>query len=171
MIKFEKVSFEQFWSDCGGNENTSDEWTDNLKIIWENIKLPERSTVGSAGYDFYSPFSCTLNHNEIADFPTGIRCKMDSDVFLSIFPRSGMGFKYQIQLANTVGIVDSDFYMSKGEGDIRLKLVNRGNAPVSIKAGKAVAQGILMHFLVTDDDEAVGIRTGGFGSTDEQSEK
>lgn len=84
---------------------------------------------------------------------------------LSIYPRSGLGFKYQAGLANTVGIIDSDFVYSDNEGHIFIKMVNRGNDTFTVKAGDGFAQGIFTEFGITEDDAANGVRNGGFGST------
>ena len=89
---------------------------------------------------------------------------------LLIFPRSGLGFKYFARLANTVGIVDRDYYNSlETEGHIYIKIRNEGSAPLSVQKGKSFAQGIFMNFLLADGDEFLGAeRTGGFGSTDKK---
>ena len=169
ITQFEKVSFEQFLSDF---IDTFEEFdyskqsnVDILKHAWESIKLPKRSTVNSAGYDFCSPIDFELNPGEEIKIPTGIRCKMDSDWVLTIHPRSSLGFKYQIGLANTTGIIDSDYIKADNEGHIMIKLVNRGDKVYSAECGDKIAQGIFLPYGITIDDEASGERTGGFGST------
>lgn len=129
------------------------------------IKLPERATVGSAGYDFFAPKDYTVAEGETVVIPTGVRCCMEPGWVLSLYPRSGMGFKYLVGLANTVGIIDSDYYYSDNEGHIMVKLVNRGSEPLEIKKGKAFCQGIFTKYGVTIDDNAKDIRNGGFNST------
>jgi dUTP pyrophosphatase len=86
---------------------------------------------------------------------------------LMCFPRSGLGFKFRLQLNNTVGIIDSDYYYSDNEGHIFLKITNDTNEfkTVEVKAGDGFAQGIFVPFGITEDDDANGIRNGGFGST------
>lgn len=162
MIKFEKIEEKYFISFL---ENTFD--YNPIKDIFSKIKLPKRATSGSAGYDFFSPFSFELSPGQSIVIPTGIRAKMPSDVVLTLFPKSGQGFKYKIQLANTVGIVDSDFYNSDNGGHILVKLVNDNNEgkTLSVEQGKAFCQGIFMNYLVCDDDDSTGVRNGGFGST------
>lgn len=120
----------------------------------------------SAGYDFASPLTFTLNPDETIKIPTGIRCGMNTDWVLMIYPRSGLGFKYQICLANTIGVVDADYYFSNNEGHIFVKLVNRGDKSVHINLGDAFAQGIFMEYGITEDDRVETFRNGGFGSTD-----
>lgn len=154
MRKFEKISKEQFEKD--------------LKEVCEysDIVIPTRSTKHSAGYDFVSPISFTLNPGESKKVPTGIKASMNEDEFLAILVRSSMGFKYNVRLCNQVGIVDSDYYNNPdNEGHIFVKIQNEGDKEVIINKGDRFAQGIFMNYLITDDDIAFGERTGGFGST------
>ena len=121
--KFYKVSYEQF------KEGMSDfnlEETE-IKNIYDEISLPKRATVGSAGYDFYTPIDITLKPGETIKIPTGIRCEMNPSWVLMLFPRSGLGFKFRLQLNNTVGVIDSDYFYSDNEGHIFIKLTNDSN--------------------------------------------
>ena len=165
VAQFEKVSFEQFrkdWIDTFGEKKNVD-----IKEIYDNIKLPKRATYGSAGYDFFSTINITLQPNFTIKIPTGIRCKMNDGWVLKCYPRSGLGFKYRLQLNNTVGIIDSDYYDSDNEGHIFVKLTNDSNEGkvVSIDAGMGMMQGIFVEYGITLDDEADAVRNGGFGST------
>lgn len=164
IAKFEKVSFEQFKKDWQKNFSSTDEET---KAIYERISLPKRATAGSAGYDFYAPAKITLKPGETMHIPTGIRARMDEDYVLMIYPRSGLGFKFRLQLNNTVGVIDSDYYNADNEGHIQCRLTNDTNEEktVEIEAGQGMVQGIFMMYGITEDDEADGVRTGGFGST------
>lgn len=153
-MKFEKVSKEQWSQVVPGAAG------------YDNIKLPKRATTGSAGYDFYSTMTFRLQPGESVKIPTGIRAKMDDGWVLMIFPRSGLGFKYRFQLDNTVGIIDQDYYYSDNEGHIMLKMTNCGDKSLLIEEGQGVAQGIFLQYGVTEDDDATGVRNGGFGSTD-----
>ena len=114
----------------------------------------------------------TLSPGEILLIPTGIRAQIDEGWVLMLFPRSGLGFKYRLQLNNTVGVIDSDYYNANNEGHIHLKLINdsRDGRTLVVRAGDAVAQGIFLPFGVTTDDQAGGAREGGFGSTDKGRE-
>ena len=118
IAKFEKVSFEQFKT---GFDNESEI---KIKEFYELLKLPKRATKGSAGYDFYAPFDIILAPGETIKVPTGIRAKMEDNYVLKLYPRSGLGFKYRLQLNNTVGIIDSDYYYSDNEGHIFAKITN-----------------------------------------------
>ena len=140
---------------------------EKLQEIYEEIRLPKRATAGSAGYDFYTPVPLTVRPGETVKIPTGIRVKMDPDWVLKCYPRSGLGFKYRLQLNNTVGIIDSDYYGSDNEGHIFAKLTNdsKEGKVVELKAGAGFMQGIFVEYGITVDDDATEIRNGGFGST------
>jgi len=164
IAKFEKVSYEQFekdFIDCFG------ETSENIREIYDEIKLPKRATKGSAGYDYYSPIDLTLNPGETVKIPTGIRCRMENGWVLMNYPRSGLGFKYRLQLNNTVGVIDSDYYGSSNEGHIMSKMTNDSNEGkvVEIKKGTGFMQGIFMEFGICEDDDVDAVRDGGFGST------
>lgn len=166
-MRFEKVSFEQYCKDCGYTEKFGNDLMEGFKQEYEEIKLPKRATIGSAGYDFFMPFDISLEPNETIKIPTGIRALLDNDKVLKCYPRSGLGFKYKLQLDNTVGIIDSDYSGSSNEGHIMLKITNdtRENKTLTLKQGDGFAQGIIVKFYITEDDEVSAIRNGGFGST------
>ena len=168
ISKFHKVSFEQFkgdWTDTFG-ELPEEE----IRTIYEGVRLPVRATSGSAGYDFFTPAAFSLGPGETAKIPTGIRAEMDEHWVLQIFPRSGLGFKYRLQLNNTVGIIDSDYFYSDNEGHIFIKITNDTNEGrrVELDAGAGFAQGIFLPYGITVDDACTGSRNGGFGSTDQR---
>ena len=165
IAKFFKVSFEEFQKayldEFGGDADTA-------RAVYDGIKLPARATSGSAGYDLFSPVDFTLKPGQTIKIPTGIRARMDEDWVLALFPRSGLGFKYRLQLNNTVGIIDSDYYNSDNEGHIFVKITNDSNEgkEVSVSAGSGFAQGIFLMYGITEDDDCDSLRNGGFGSTD-----
>ncbi len=164
VAKFERVSRERFvadWLDTFGGEEAE------AALVYENIKLPKRATKGSAGYDFYSPLNFTLKPGETIKIPTGIRAFMREDYVLMVFPRSGLGFKFRLQLNNTVGIIDSDYYYSDNEGHIFIKLTNDSNEgkELILPMGQGFAQGIFLQFGITEDDAVTELRNGGQGST------
>ena len=165
IAKFHKVSAERFMADWKDTFPETAEET--IADIYNKIKLPVRATAGSAGYDFFSPVDITLNPGETVKIPTGIRVEMEQDWVLKCYPRSGLGFKYRLQLNNTVGIIDSDYFYSDNEGHIFSKITNDSNESksVSIQAGTGFMQGIFVEYGTTVDDDAQGIRNGGFGST------
>lgn len=153
---FEKISVEQFNKDVG-----------NMLSKYEQIKLPQRATAKSAGYDVFSLIDFALQPNEDIKLPTGIKAYMQDDEVLKAYPRSSHGFKYYIKLANTVGIIDADYYDNEGnEGHIWVKLRNEGNKLLEIKKGDAICQFIFEKYLLADGDNFNGEkRKGGFGST------
>lgn len=161
IAKFYKVSREQFekdWQDSFGQSGEE---------IYDTIKLPARATRGSAGYDFFAPCDIRLEPGQTVKIPTGIRAEMEEDWVLQLYPRSGLGFKYRLQLNNTVGIIDSDYFFSDNEGHIQAKITNdsREGKVLEIAARTGFMQGIFLEYGITVDDEAEGVRNGGFGST------
>ena len=173
IAKFEKVSYNEFKKaivDFYVENFSSNLEEKDIEKIYDEIKLPKRSTAGSAGYDFYNNTGLEVDviTGTTLKIPTGVRCKMDEDWVLMAFPRSGLGFKYRLQLDNTVGVIDSDYYYSDNEGHIFLKITNDSKTVkvCTIENGKAFAQGIFLPYGITEDDDATGVRNGGFGSTD-----
>ena len=168
-MKFYKVSLEQFTSDylkCIYHKedvDLSEAEANKIIEIWENIKLPRRSTSGSAGYDFFIPYTQYFSSDMETLIPTGIRFECDPDKFLMCVPRSGCGFKYGMRLLNTTGIIDQDYFYSDNEGHIMCKITTK--VPFTLESGKAMMQGIIMPYFKVDDDSSDGVRNGGFGST------
>lgn len=164
VAKFEKVSLGQFTEDwCSETEMPYD----RAKQIYHTIALPKRATVGSAGYDFFAPIEFRLRPHETIKIPTGIRVQIAQGWVLQLYPRSGLGFKYRLQLDNTVGIIDSDYYHAKNEGHIFIKMTNETNEFLTLKVqkGEGFAQGIFLPFGIAEDDDTTQLREGGFGST------
>lgn len=165
IAKFEKVSLRQFVKDW--KDQYPDDREERILEIYEQIKLPARATSGSAGYDFYAPIPFVLKAGEMTKILTGIRVWIEEGWVLKIYPRSGLGFKYRLQLNNTVGVIDSDYYNSQNEGHIQIKLTNdsREGKTMEIAAGTGISQGIFVEYGITLDDNVTEVRTGGFGST------
>lgn len=165
IAKFEKVSFNRFFTDW--STAFPDDSDSRISEIYDSIALPVRATAGSAGYDFFLPDDIELAPGEGALIPTGIRAKIADGWVLNIYPRSGLGFKFRLQLDNTVGIIDADYYSAANEGHIMIKVTNdgRNGKTLLLEAGKGFAQGVFLPFGITVDDDADGERVGGFGST------
>lgn len=159
MASFYKVSREKFQGRGFLDPAVVDD-------IYSSIKLPRRSTTGSAGYDFFLPYDVELQPGESIVVETGIRCEMYVGWVLMLYPRSGLGFKYKLRLANTTGVIDSDYFYSDNEGHIMAKLCNEGDKPIHLQAGTAFMQGVFLQYGTTLEDDADGVRNGGFGSTD-----
>ena len=103
IAKFHFVSPSQFLTAM--QEEYPQYTEEQIKEMYEALKLPKRATKGSAGYDFFAPFTFKLTPGETIKIPTGIRAEMQEDWVLQIYPRSGLGFKYRLQMNNTVGII------------------------------------------------------------------
>lgn len=137
----------------------------------KGINLPVRKTKHSAAYDIEAAeevvlpsFQKGMNPTLI---PTGLKAYMQSDEVLLIVPRSSGPKKQGISFPHNVGVIDSDYYNNPdNEGHIFVQCINLKDEDVVIKKGEAVAQAIFQKYLTVDDDNAEGMRTGGFGSTD-----
>lgn len=156
IAKFEMVTIEQFLKDSG------------TALDYQNIRIPERATKGSAGYDLISPVSFELKPGQGIRIPTGLRVRIDEGWVLLILPKSGLGTRFRFQLDNTCGVIDSDYYYAENEGHILVSMTNdsKNGKTLSIPAGKAFAQAVFVPFGITCDDDAEGVRIGGFGSTE-----
>lgn len=167
VAQFYKVSFEQFLIDC---QRLFPKFThEEIQKMYEMIQLPKRATKGSAGYDFFTPFGFSLAPKENIQIPTGIRVQIENGWMLQCFPKSGQGTRYRLQLDNTIGIIDSDYFYAPNEGHIFVKITNDTNEKkvFLIDQNKAFCQGIFMEYGVTKDDCVNENRIGGFGSTNQ----
>lgn len=136
----------------------------------KEINLPQRSTRYSAGYDFEAAEDITVGpyHPGMKStlIPTGIKACFGEDEVLKIYNRSSNPNKKHLVLANGVGIIDSDYYENEdNDGHIMFAFYNNSDEAVVIKKGDKIGQGIFQKYLLTNDDGAQSIRTGGFGST------
>ena len=174
VARFEKVSYEEFkkaWIKFCPFDASKEA---RIMTIYDSIKLPERSTKRSSGYDFYYPDVIRMNMTKGKSYtiPTGIRCVFLEDGYdLCIYPRSSMGFKHRLHLDNTVGIIDNDYYESDNEGHIMIKIScdPRSSEMVTLNPGDRFAQGIIREFFLAEGDDEVEKkdRNGGTGSTGE----
>lgn len=168
---FEKVGYELFKTAVVGirpsllmyGDKDISSPSESLTCLMD-LKLPTRGTAMSAGYDFHAPFGFTLESGGSLAVPTGICCKIAAGWGLFVFPRSGLGFKYKVSLANTVGIIDGDYY-NADNNQIVLKLVNNSDKALTVQKGDKFAQGVFLPYGLTIDDNCSAERTGGFGST------
>ena len=139
----------------------------------ESINLPERKTKYSAGYDVEAAEDCVIPAFKLGQVPTlvktGIKAYMESDEVLILANRSSNPGKKGLILANSIGVVDSDYYENPdNDGHIMYAFFNFKAEDVEIKKGERIGQAIFQKYLVTDNDIAQGERTGGFGSTNKQ---
>ena len=134
--------------------------------LYNDVVLPTRASIGSAGYDFRVITKFTLRPGEIKILPTGIKAYMDIDEYLSIHIRSSLAIKYGIVLVNQEGIIDADYYNnSDNEGHIMIAVKNTSDTPYVFEKGDKVAQGIFHKFLLVDSDDVQTERKGGIGSS------
>lgn len=133
---------------------------------YEYVNLPKRKTKQSAGYDIESAVDAVITPGETKLIPTGIKAYMKPYEWLGIYIRSSIAVKYGIVLANSVAVIDSDYYNNPdNEGHIMLPIRNVSGMPYTVKKGDRIAQGIFHRYYKVDDDSADGDRTGGIGST------
>ena len=157
VATFYKVSYEEFMKSCHQED------TPELHQIWEDIMLPRRSTLQSAGYDFFLPFEASCDSTPLV-IPTGIRVKIDPGWALLLMPRSGYGTKYGMRLTNTIGLIDSDYFNAKNEGHIMASIAS--DTVFNVQKGDRFMQGIFVPVgLAANEVRPKTIRTGGFGST------
>ena len=155
IARFERISQEQWLKDAGG--------LTTLPLC--DIPLPRRATTGSAGYDFVCPADITLEPGAQAVVPTGVRVWLEPGWVLINCQRSSLGRKHGIRLANTIGVIDSDYYYADNEGHILVMLVNGGDHTVTISRGERFCQGVFLPHGLAEEEEVTAARSGGFGST------
>lgn len=165
VAEFSKVSENIFAESF--RKSFPDAAASGLRDVLKEVTIPCRATKGSAGYDFFLPCDIELKAGDSVTVPTGIRAKIKEGWVLMIFPRSGLGFKYRLQLDNTVGVIDSDYYDSDNEGHIMVRITNdsKESKMLVLKRGDRFAQGVFLPYGITYDDQTVNERNGGFGST------
>ena len=142
---------------------------------WEDkdINLPVRKTKNSAGYDIEAAedtlvpkFAPGVKPTLI---PTGVKAYMQEDEVLYLYNRSSNPKKKGLVLANSVGVIDADYYGNPdNDGNIMFAFFNFKDEDILIKKGEAIGQGVFQKYLIVDNDNAEGTRTGGFGSTDKK---
>lgn len=143
---------------------------EQVKRIKDTVRLPERSTAGSAGYDFFAVEETTIlpfaENSKPTMVRTGVKVQLDEGKFLMLANRSSNPKKLNLVIPNSVGVIDEDYYNNEdNEGEIAFTFYNVGEEPVTLKPGDKLGQGLIMSYYVVEDDQADGVRTGGFGST------
>ena len=145
---------------------SEDEAKQKGKAEYDGIVMPRRATAMSAGYDLHTPYDLVLLPGKETVIPTGLRVQMEPDMWMGVYIRSSLGFKYCVRLNNSVSVIDADYYGAANEGHLKTGIYNHGTKELVLKAGDAFGQGIFQrYFLTVDDDPVTEKRTGGFGST------
>ena len=137
-------------------------FTDKVVFIStdKTVSKPSRATDGSAGHDFYLPEDITIQPGNVVIIDSKIITKIPKGFVMNLYPRSSIGIKNQLMLANTVGVIDSDY-----EETIKIALYNYGNSPVSLKKGERIMQAVTVPYIVSTDSARESKRNGGVGST------
>jgi len=153
MNRFEIISEKQFKKE-------------KMPCAYEDIIIPTRATKQSAGYDFVLPYDIQISANSTFIVKTGIKIKLEANLVLMVFIRSGICLKYGVKLLNQVGIIDSDYYNNTdNEGHI-LIVLQSGDKSIPFFKGSRIAQGIILPYLTVDNEKmSKNKRIGGFGST------
>ncbi len=168
MIRFEKITAEQYIED---RQKRSSSALDGPSLLqeYDAIQLPQRGTLDSAGYDIRTPFGFALWPGQSLVVPTGLRALMEPDMWLGLYIRSSLGFKYGIRLVNSTAVIDADYAGAANQGHLMVGIYNGGSKVVRLEAGDAFAQGIFQKYYITEDDSPKNqVRVGGFGSTNMQ---
>lgn len=165
-MRFEKVSYDAFNSDMLKYGFK----VEDIFSAYERIKMPERKTRNSAGYDFSTPVAFRIAPFGKITIPTGIKVYFDPEEaekwHLQLYIRSSIGITRGVVMANQTGVIDSDYYNNiDNEGDMLIALKNLNDYPVNFATGDRLIQGIFQTHGITSDDNATGERTGGVGST------
>ena len=144
MVKFEKVK----------------------RLEETDIKLPERSTLNSAGYDFFAIEDIIFNPKTITRVFTGVKCELMPNQVLILANRSSNPSKKGLVLLNGIGVIDADYYGNPdNDGEIAFEFYNMLDEVVEIKKGEKLGQGLILKFDKVEDDYTTNIRRSGWGST------
>ena len=139
---------------------------EKVKRMKEDIKLPERSTLNSAGYDFFALEDIIFNPETITRVFTGVKCELMPNQVLILANRSSNPSKKGLILLNGIGVVDADYYGNPdNDGEIAFEFYNMLDEIVEIKKGEKLGQGIILKFDKTEDDFVTNVRKSGWGST------
>ena len=139
---------------------------EKVNKITEDIKLPERSTLNSAGYDFFAIEDVTIPAKKLTRVMTGVKCELMPNQVLILANRSSNPSKKGLILANGIGVIDADYYGNPdNDGEMGFEFYNILDEDVVIKKGEKLGQGIIIKFDKTEDDYVIKTRESGWGST------
>jgi len=131
-----------------------------------SLPLPARETSGAAGFDLAASADITIPPGAVALVPTGLVINVPDGYFLGIFARSSTPLKRGLMVANGVGVIDTDY--CGPDDEVKVQVLNFTQAPVQVKRGDRLAQGIFLKYAAPewDEGEPLGPSRGGFGSTE-----
>lgn len=139
---------------------------EKVKRMEEDIKLPERSTLNSAGYDFFAIEDIIFNPETITRVFTGVKCELMPNQVLILANRSSNPSKKGLILLNGIGVIDADYYGNPdNDGEIAFEFYNMLDEVVEIKKGEKLGQGLILKFDKVEDDYVTNVRKSGWGST------
>lgn len=139
---------------------------EKVKRMEEDIKLPERSTLNSAGYDFFAIEDITFPAKTITRVFTGVKCELMPNQVLILANRSSNPSKKGLVLLNGIGVIDADYYGNPdNDGEIAFEFYNMLDEVVEIKKGEKLGQGLILKFDKVEDDYVTNVRKSGWGST------
>lgn len=137
-----------------------------FRINGEDSLLPARGSSYSAGYDFYMPYDLEIEPGETVIVFTDVKCYLEHNKVLMLFPRSSMASRMGLVLANVIGVIDADYYSNQdNDGNIGIPLKNTSNKTIKLERFDRICQGIILTYDVCDNDHTNIARKGGFGST------
>lgn len=136
----------------------------------KGVNMPVRKTKYSAGYDVEAVEDTIIPPFKLGMKPTlvktGLKAYCMNDEYIKLVNRSSNPGKKGLVLANSVGIIDADYYNNPdNDGHFMFAYYNFFTEDILIKKGDVIGQAIFEKFLITDNDNASGERVGGFGST------
>lgn len=139
------------------------------EMKFPDFELPRRSTINSAGYDFFAPEDMIFPAKKLTRIMTGVKCELLPNQVLILANRSSNPSKKGLILANGIGVIDADYYGNPdNDGEIGFEFYNILDEDVAIKKGEKLGQGLIVEFIKTENDYTSNLgvtRTGGFGST------
>ena len=136
-----------------------------IKKTHPNGKIPTYATDGSGAFDFYSAEDVNFKYTETQAINLGVAMEVPKEHVLLLFPRSSIGMDTGFRMANSAGVIDSDY-----RGTIHALYENIFAVPQHFKQGQRIAQGIIVPIPKVEFEEVEELSTtergeGGFGST------
>lgn len=134
-----------------------------IKKLQSDAKLPSYADSQAIGMDFYQIDDGSIPIGGRLLVKTGIQVELPSGTYLRIAPRSGLAYKFGIDVL--AGVVDPGY-----TGEIGVILQNLGIDIVHVRKGDRIAQGILENAIraeIVEVDDLTDSERGskGYGSS------